>query len=98
MEIKSIAVLGAGCPGCKTLYETVKKIAAELKIAAPVEYVDDINKMIELGLMTSPALTVNGRPVLTGGGHSEDDIKKALREVSEKAAPSGCCNCNCVDC
>lgn len=94
-KIKSIQVLGSGCPTCKQLYQSAKKAAEALKIDVDVEYITDVTKMIEMGVMTSPALAVNGVPVLLGGGHSEEDIKNAL----EKNLPSnnqhscGCCSC-----
>jgi len=78
MSIKSIAVLGSGCPTCKQLFETTKRIASELNIETSVEYVNDITKMIEMGVMTSPCLAVNGKAVLSGAGHGEDEIKNIL--------------------
>lgn len=92
MNIKSIQVLGSGCPTCKQLFETTKKIAAELKINTTVEYISDVAKMIEMGVMQSPVLAINGKPVLTGGGHGEDDIKQALQDASakEEKSNSGC--------
>jgi len=95
-KIKSIQVLGSGCPTCKQLYQSTKKAAEALKIEAVVEYITDVAKMIELGVMTSPALAVNGVPVLLGGGHSEDDIKNVLEKnmISDKKS-GGCC---CRDC
>jgi len=80
MKKQSIQVLGSGCPTCKQLLETTKKIAKELNIDTEIEYITDISKMIEMGIMTGPALAINGKPVLTGGGKSEDDIKNALRK------------------
>ncbi|OGF27919.1 hypothetical protein A2303_07745 [Candidatus Falkowbacteria bacterium RIFOXYB2_FULL_47_14] len=96
MNIQSIQVLGSGCPTCKQLFETTKKIASEMKIDAPVEYITDVAKMIEMGVLESPVLAINGRPVLTGGGHGEDDIKKALQiepEEDKEKTGCGCCGC-----
>ncbi len=92
MKIKTIQVLGSGCPTCKQLLENTKKIASELGINTKVEYITDVSKMIEMGVMTSPALAVNGKPVLTGGGKSEEDIKNALENnsVEDKTIEGGC--------
>jgi len=102
MKNQKIQVLGSGCPTCKKLLETVKKIVSELNIDAEVEYITDIAKMIEMGVMASPALAVNGRPILTGGGHSDDEIKtellQALSDNKEKNSgnDASCCDrCNC---
>jgi len=93
-NIKSIQVLGSGCPTCKKLFETTKKVAEDLKINTPVEYISDVTKMIEMGVMTSPVLAVNGKPVLTGGGHGEADIKNALeKNLPSNNQSSGCCSC-----
>ena len=73
-----IQVLGSGCPTCKKLLETTKKVVGDLKIKADVEYVTDLSKMIEMGVMASPALAVDGKVVLTGGGRDEDEIKEAI--------------------
>lgn len=80
--IESIQVLGTGCPTCKQLFETTKRVAEELRLEIPVEHITDITKMIEMGVMTSPVLSVNGRPVLLGGGHGEDEIRRALSKLS----------------
>jgi len=97
-KIKSIQVLGSGCATCKKLYEATQKAAAELKIDVDVEYITDVAKMIEMGVMTSPVLAINGRPVLTGGGHNEAEIKDAFKKdaVSDNKPGGGCsCGGNC---
>lgn len=80
MKKQSIQVLGSGCHTCKQLLETTKKIAKELNIDTEIEYITNISKMIEMGVMASPVLAINGNPVLTGGGKSEYDIKNALQK------------------
>lgn len=92
MPIKSIQVLGSGCPTCKQLLETTKKIAKELNIDTEIEYITDVSKMVEMGVMTSPVLAVNGKPVLTGGGKSESDIRQVLQNNSsaENSISTGC--------
>jgi len=75
----TIQVFGSGCPTCKQLLETTKKIAQELKIETEVEYITDIAEMIKLGILTSPVLAIDGKSVLIGGGHSEDEIRSVLQ-------------------
>ena len=94
MTIKSIQVLGSGCPTCKHLLETTKKVVKDLNFNIEVEYITDVSKMIEMGVMTSPVLVVNGKPVLTGGGKSESEIKQALQNnFKEENKSSNCCSC-----
>lgn len=94
MTIKSIQVLGSGCPTCKQLLETTKKVVKDLNFNIEVEYITDVSKMIEMGVMTSPVLAVNGRPVLAGGGKTESEIKQALQKNSKaNNKSSNCCSC-----
>ena len=92
MNQQSIQVLGSGCPTCRQLLETTKKIAKELNIAAEIEYITDVAKLVEMGVMTSPALAINGKSVLSGGGLSESDIRQALQNNSsqENDVSTGC--------
>jgi small redox-active disulfide protein 2 len=74
-----IQVLGSGCPTCKNLYELTKTAVSELGIDAKVEYSTDISKIIELGVMVSPVMTINGKVALTGA-HNLEKIKKTIKE------------------
>lgn len=92
-----IQVLGSGCPTCKSLYELTKKAVAELEIEEEVEYITDITKIVELGVMTSPVLAIDGKAVMA---HGTNDIRK-LKELisnSRKDKPRNCCGCNNCDC
>ena len=80
MKNKSIQVLGSGCPTCKQLFKTTRKIVKDLKIETEVEYITDVTKIIEMGVMTSPALVINGDVVLSGGGISEEEIQNVLKD------------------
>jgi len=64
-----IQVLGSGCSTCKKLYELTQKAVGELGLKEPVEYVtgaEGIQKIIQMGVMNSPVLAINGKPVMTG--------------------------------
>ncbi len=92
-----IQVLGSGCPTCKQLLETVKKVAKDLSIDTEVEYITDVAKMIEMGVMQSPVLAVDGKPVLTGGGKGEEEIKEAIcgamKTIENEKGHGGCSCC-----
>lgn len=92
--INSIQVLGSGCPTCKQFFELTKKVVEELKINVQTDYISDITKMIEIGVMAGPALLVNGQLVLAGAGHSEVDIKNALTKNIIKNNNKSDCFCN----
>ena len=89
-----IQVLGSGCPTCKKLFELTKQAVEELGLKIEVEYITDIQKIVEMGVMSSPVLAVDGKPVLTGGEKSEEDIKKALQNnFSKDNNSTGGCTC-----
>ena len=76
-----IQVLGSGCSTCKNLYELTKKAVSELGIDNEVEYITDIAKIVEMRVMSSPVLAVNGKPILTGHVPDIEKIKKLLQEA-----------------
>jgi small redox-active disulfide protein 2 len=76
-----IQVLGSGCPTCKKLFEITQRAAAELKLTEPVEYLtgaEGINKIVELGAMSSPVLAIDDKIAMTGFTPDIEKIKKAL--------------------
>jgi small redox-active disulfide protein 2 len=75
-----IQVIGSGCPTCKNLFELTKKAVDELDIKTEVEYSTDISKIIELGVMVSPVMTIDGQVVLTGS-HNLEKIKEVLKSL-----------------
>jgi small redox-active disulfide protein 2 len=82
MENKTmqIQVLGSGCPTCKKLFELTKKAVEELKLKTEVEYITDIQKIIEMGVMSSPVLAINGKPILTGFVPDIEKIKEVIKK------------------
>lgn len=93
-EIKSIQVLGSGCPTCKKLFELTKQAAAELNLDVEVEYIADVQRIIDLGVMSSPVLTINNKAVIAGQLPGLEKIKEALSAGQETEAEEGCC-CSC---
>ena len=76
--VKKLQILGTGCPKCKKLTENAEAAAKELGIEYEIEKVTDINEIMKLGVMMTPALTVNGEVKVVGKTLSPDEIKKIL--------------------
>jgi len=74
-----IQVLGSGCSTCKKLFELTQKAVNEMGLKEKVEYVNDISKIIEMGIMQSPVLMVNEKPVMTGFISDIEKIKKLIK-------------------
>lgn len=73
-----IKVLGSGCKACHTLYENAKQAAAEAGLDTPVEYITDMEKIMEFGVMSMPALVVNDKVVAMGKVLKAEEVKKYL--------------------
>lgn len=76
--MKKVEVLGTGCSKCKKLYETVEKVASDLGIELELEKVEDINRIVDYGVMMTPALVVGGKVVSSGKALSEEEVAKYL--------------------
>jgi len=61
-----IEVLGTGCSKCKTLYENMQKALEESGKEAEVVKVEDIPSIMKYGVMSTPALVVNGQVKFSG--------------------------------
>lgn len=79
----TIKVLGSGCATCKKLYELSKQAVRELGWSDEVEYITDINQIINLGLMTSPVLMVDDQILLAGKLNDVAEIKKLLESIKK---------------
>lgn len=77
MDIK---VLGTGCPKCKKLEQATIEAVAVAGIDATVSKVEDIFQIMQFGVMTTPALVVDGKVVVKGRVPGIDEIKKFLTQ------------------
>jgi len=59
-------VIGNGCRKCIELEKRVKEAIAILGIKAEVEHTYDVNHLIEMGIVTTPVLTMDGKVILSG--------------------------------
>ncbi|MBP5439035.1 MAG: thioredoxin family protein [Treponema sp.] len=80
MENLTVKVYGSGCKGCKTLHQNVIDALAEMDLAADVEYITDMQKIMETGVMSLPALALNDKIVSFGRVLSVADVRKFLGE------------------
>jgi small redox-active disulfide protein 2 len=73
-----LQILGSGCAKCKTLGQHTEAAAQALGLEYELEKVTDMNAIIDAGVMSTPALTVNGQVRSTGKVLSVDEIKMLL--------------------
>lgn len=75
MEIK---ILGPGCPNCKTLEKLTRSVVAEKGITANIIKVEDIMDIMNHGIMSTPALIIDGKIAVKGRVPSATEIGEFL--------------------
>jgi small redox-active disulfide protein 2 len=76
MEIK---VFGPGCANCIKLEKVVVEVIREMGITEQVQKISDIKEMLSYGIMSTPALVIDGKVKFSGRVPSKDEIKKYLQ-------------------
>jgi len=71
-----IEILGMGCPKCKKLYENAQTAVKEAGVQAEIVKVEDIQKIMDYGLMVTPAIAIDGEVKAAGKIPASDEIKK----------------------
>jgi small redox-active disulfide protein 2 len=92
-----IQVLGSGCATCKKLFEITQKAVGELGLNTKVEHITDVQKIISMGIMQSPVLTLDDKPVLVGFTSDIEKIKNLItnnnpanENISNKKSECSC--------
>jgi small redox-active disulfide protein 2 len=74
-----IEVLGTGCAKCRTTEKVVKKAVEELGIQAEVVKVEDLQDIIDRGVMMTPAVIIDGEVKIAGHTPTVEEIKKLIK-------------------
>jgi len=73
-----IQILGPGCQKCQALYERTRQAASEMGIEYEIEKITDIDQMLSFGILSTPALVVDGAVKIYGHVPSVARIKEML--------------------
>ncbi len=65
-SVKRIEVLGPGCPRCERAYRVVRQVVEDAGLEVEVRKVDSIDRMVEMGILATPAVVVDGRVRVAG--------------------------------
>ena len=76
-----IQILGTGCAKCNALMMATEKAAQALGLTYELEKVTDLRQIMAFGVMTTPALAVDGKVKTSGKVPSVDEIKTMLQSV-----------------
>ena len=78
-EVTSVKVLGAGCKSYHQMYENTKKAVADLGLGIEVEYITNMEKVMQYGAMSMSVLVVNEKVVSAGKVLKPQEAAKMLR-------------------
>lgn len=76
-----VKVLGSGCKSCHALLEAAKEAVKNMGLDVEMEYITDMEKIMDYGVMSMPALVVNEKVVSMGKVLKADDIEKLLHKL-----------------
>lgn len=74
-----VQILGAGCPNCKLLEERAREAVAELGLEAEIEKITDMDIIMEMGVMMTPALAIDGEVKRAGKVLAKSQILDLLK-------------------
>lgn len=74
-----IEILGTGCPKCKKTEKIVRETLNEQGIDAEIVKIEDLNDIIDRGVMMTPAVVVNGNVKIVGRVPTKDEIVHMLK-------------------
>ncbi|NCB73624.1 MAG: thioredoxin family protein [Clostridia bacterium] len=80
-EGASVKVLGSGCAKCNELEKAAKEALRELNMDETIDHVTDFAKIAAYGVMSTPALVVDGKVVSYGKALRKDEVVKILKKV-----------------
>lgn len=78
---RKIEVLGPGCSRCKETFRVVQSLVETEKLPFTVEKVEGMERMIELGLLATPGVAVEGKVVFSGRIPKAEEMRALLASV-----------------
>lgn len=79
-RIEKIEVLGSGCSKCEMLLKITQEVLTELNLNLKIDYIKEIERMIELGIISTPALAINNQVIVSGYLPTKDEIKNLIKK------------------
>ena len=76
--MKLVQILGPGCPQCEEMAQLARAAVEELGVDATVEEITDIDRIIEFGVLMTPALAVDGEVRAVGKVPSAEELKEMI--------------------
>ena len=78
MEMKTIKILGIGCPKCQALERVTREAVKELALDAQISKVEDIVDIMKYNILRTPGLVMDGKVILSGHVPSLNEVKNLI--------------------
>ncbi len=75
---KVIEILGPGCPRCQATHKVVQAVVTEAGLGCDIRKNESIDRMVELGVMATPAVVIDGKVVFFGRIPTPADVRRFL--------------------
>ena len=69
-----IEILGAGCAKCRATKKVITEVVKDLRVDAEIVEVNDLDEIIDRGVMLTPGVSVDGELKSTGRVPSKEDV------------------------
>jgi small redox-active disulfide protein 2 len=78
MAVSVIEVLGPGCARCHETHRVVRHVVEQAKLGCLVQKSESVDRMVELGVLKTPAVAFDGRVVFSGRIPSSEEVRRLL--------------------
>ncbi len=82
-HLTGVKILGGGCAKCNQLEEATIKALSELGMDTTIEHIRDFEKIAAYGVMTTPALVVDGKVVSYGKVLEKEEVIELIKKVRD---------------
>lgn len=77
-SVKVVEILGPGCPRCYETHRVVRHVVEQAGLGCVVQKNESIDRMVELGLLRTPAIAIDGRVVHQGSVPKSEEVRRLL--------------------
>ncbi|HET7706446.1 MAG TPA: MTH895/ArsE family thioredoxin-like protein [Thermoanaerobaculia bacterium] len=82
--MQKIEILGPGCVRCKETYRVVQHVVEQAGLQVQVVKDESIERMVELGLMATPGVAVDGKVVVSGRIPRAEELRQIFGLAGER--------------
>lgn len=78
VSVSVIEILGPGCARCRETHRVVRHVVEQAGLACLVHKVESLERLVDLGVLSTPAIAFDGRVVHQGSIPKSEDVRRLL--------------------